>query len=170
MSLIPSAAFSRFRAAYGAAGEITQNDPTPDSRLGTCSHLVEWTFAAVFSLVATSAFAQEQAKPQARSVSPDGKWEFRAGAAGEQGDFVIAKAGSVETSLVLSEDEYVDGLAEALGRAPGYANIVWAPDSKSFALNHNLHFRLVDFLCSQKFARCIHISFLSWIGHLWFSR
>ena len=47
---------------------------------------------------------------------------------------------------------------------------VWAPDSKSFALNHNLHFRLVDFLCSQKFARCIHISFLSWIGILWFSR
>jgi hypothetical protein len=89
----------------------------------------------VFLLVATSAFAQEQKKPQARSVSPDGKWEFRAGAAGEQDDFVIAKAGSDETSLVLSEEEYVDGLAEALGRAPSYANIVWAPDSKRFAFN-----------------------------------
>jgi hypothetical protein len=70
-------------------------------------------------------------------VSPDGKWEFRAGPAGEQGDFVIAKAGSAETSLVLSEEEYADGLAEALGRTPGYANIVWAPDSKRFA--YNLH-------------------------------
>jgi hypothetical protein len=36
---------------------------------------------------------------------------------------------------VLSEEEYVDGLAEALGRAPGYANIVWATDSKRFAFN-----------------------------------
>jgi len=89
----------------------------------------------VFLLVATSAFAEEQDKPQARSVSPDGKWEFRGGAAGEQEDFVIAKAGSDETSLVLSEEEYADGLAEALGRAPGYANIVWAPDSKRFAFN-----------------------------------
>jgi len=108
MSLIPSVTFTRLRAGYGAA---------------------------VFLLFATSAFAQEQAKPLARSVSPDGKWEFRAGAAGGQGDFVIAKAGSVETSLVLSEEEYADGLAEALGRAPGYANIVWAPDSKRFAFN-----------------------------------
>ena len=87
--------------------------------------------------VTTSAVAQEQKKPPGRSVSPDGKWEFRAGAAGEQDDFVIAKAGSDETSLVLSEEEYVDGLAEAMGRAPGYANIVWAPDSKRFA--YNLH-------------------------------
>jgi hypothetical protein len=81
--------------------------------------------------------AQQQEKPPARSVSPDGKWEFRAGAAGEQDDFVIAKAGSVEASVVLSEAEYVDGLAEMLGRRPSYANIVWAPDSKRFA--YNLH-------------------------------
>src|SRR5437773_2523887 len=108
MSLIPSVTFTRLRAGYGAA---------------------------VFLLFATSAFAQEQETPPARSVSPDGKWEFRAGAAGEQGDFVIAKTGSDETSLVLSEEEYADGLAEALGRAPGYANIVWAPDSKRFAFN-----------------------------------
>src|SRR5436309_11810070 len=108
MSLIPSVTFTRLRAGYGAA---------------------------VFLLFATSAFAQEQETPPARSASPDGKWEFRAGAAGDQGDFVIAKAGSVETSLVLSEEEYADGLAEALGRAPGYANIVWAPDSKRFAFN-----------------------------------
>src|SRR5438128_4530184 len=108
MSLIPSVTFTRLRAGYGAA---------------------------VFLLFATSAFAQEQETPPARSVSPDGEWEFRGGAAGEQGDFVIAKAGSVETSLVLSEEEYADGLAEALGRAPGYANIVWAPDSKRFAFN-----------------------------------
>src|SRR6266581_402368 len=110
MSLIPSVAFTRLPAGYGAA---------------------------VFLLVAISAFAQEQEKPPARSVSPDGKWEFRAGAAGEQGDFVIAKAGSIETSLVLSEEEYADGLAEALGRVPGYAHVVWAPDSKRFA--YNLH-------------------------------
>jgi hypothetical protein len=105
------------------------------SGLGTCNHLVAWTFAAVFLFVTTSAVAQEQKKPQPRSVSPDGKWELRTGAAGEQDDFVIAKAGSDETSLVLSEEEYVDGLAEAMGRAPGYANIVWAPDSKRFAFN-----------------------------------
>jgi hypothetical protein len=83
----------------------------------------------------TSAFPQEQKKPQPRSVSPDGKWELRAGAAGEQDDFVIAKAGSDGTSLVLSEEEYVDGLAEAMGRKPGYANIVWPPDSRRFAFN-----------------------------------
>jgi hypothetical protein len=135
MSLIPSAPFTRLRAGSGGAGEIIPNDPTTDSRLDACNHLITCTFAAVFLLVATSAFAQEQKKPQARSVSPDGKWEFRAGAAGEQDDFVIAKAGSDETSLVLSEEEYVDGLAEALGRAPAYANIVWAPDSKRFAFN-----------------------------------
>jgi hypothetical protein len=32
-------------------------------------------------------------------------------------DFVIARAGSVETFLVLSEEEYADGLAEALSTA-----------------------------------------------------
>jgi hypothetical protein len=135
MSLILSAPFTRLRAGYGPAGEITPSDPTTDSGLGACNHLITWTFGAAFLFVATSAFAQEQAKPQARSVSPDGKWEFRARAAGEQEDFVIAKAGSVEPSLVLSEEEYADGLAEALGRAPGYANIVWSPDSKRFAFN-----------------------------------
>ena len=114
---------------------FTLNDPTNESGLGGCNHVITWTFAALFLFIATSAFSQEQEKPLARSVSPDGKWEFRAGAAGKQGDFVIAKAGSVETSLVLSEEEYADGLAEALGRAPGYANIVWAPDSKRFAFN-----------------------------------
>jgi hypothetical protein len=146
MSLIASGAFTSVRAGCCATGEIISNDPTPDSVLGACNHLITWTFAAVFLLVATSAFAQEQEKPPAKSVSPDGKWEFRAGAAGEpvrspatrrgfQDDFVIAKAGSDETSLVLSEEEYADGLAEAMGRAPGYANIVWAPDSKRFAFN-----------------------------------
>jgi hypothetical protein len=134
MSLIPSAAFTRLRAGYSAAGAITANDPTTDTGLGGCNHLVTWTFAAVFLLVATSAVA-EQKKPQARSVSPDGKWEFRTGAGGEQEDFVIAKAGSDETSFVLSEEEYADGLAEALGRAPSYANIAWAPGSKRFAFN-----------------------------------
>jgi hypothetical protein len=135
MSLIPSAAFTRLRAGYDVAAEVTPNDPTTESDLGACNQLITWTFAAVLLLVATSAFAQQQEKPWARSVSPDGKWEFRAGTAGEQEDFVIAKAGSVEPSLVLSEEEYADGLAEALGRAPGYANIVWAPDSKRFAFN-----------------------------------
>src|SRR5215831_680852 len=102
-----------------------------DSGLGACNYLIAWTLAAAFLLVATSAFAQEQKKPQARSVSPDGKWEFRTGAAGEGDDFVIAKAGSLEASLVLSED----GIAEYLGRKPSYANIVWATDSKRFAFN-----------------------------------
>jgi hypothetical protein len=111
MSLIPSAAFTRLRAGYSAAGAITANDPTTDTGLGGCNHLVTWTFAAVFLLVATSAFAQEQEKPPARSVSPDGKWEFRAGAAGEQDDFVIAKAGSDETSVVLTEEEYATHFA-----------------------------------------------------------
>jgi hypothetical protein len=83
-----------------------------NSAMGACSRLIAWVFAAFFLLVATSNFAQEQEKRPARSVSPDGKWELRPGAAGEQHDFVIAKAGSNETSLVLSEEEYVDGLAE----------------------------------------------------------
>ncbi len=135
MSLIPSSAFARLRAGCGAEGKIISYDPTTDSGLGACNHVITWAFGAVFLLVATSAFAQEQAKPQARSVSPDGKWEFRAATAGEQENFVIAKAGSVAASLVLSEKEYADGLAEALGRAPNYANIVWAPDSKRFAFN-----------------------------------
>ena len=135
MSLIPSAAFTRLRAGYGAGGEITSNDPTIESGLGQGNHLITWTFGAVLLLVATPACSHEQAKPRARSVSPDDKWEFRAGAAGEQENFVIAKAGSVETSLVLSEEEYTDGLAEALGRAPSYANVVWAPGSKRFAFN-----------------------------------
>jgi hypothetical protein len=121
-------------AGYCAAGEITSNNPTTDSGVGARNHLVTWTFATVFLLVVTPAFAQEQKKPPARSVSPDGKWELRGGAT-EQDDFVIARAGSDEPSLVLSEEEYVDGLAEALGRAPSYANIVWAPDSKRFAFN-----------------------------------
>ena len=98
----------------------------------------EWlfrSFAAVFLLVPIFALAQRQAESRARSVSPDGNWEFRSGAAGEQGDFVIAKAASDDTALVLSEEEYVDGLAESMGRAPDYANIVWAPDSKRFAFN-----------------------------------
>ncbi len=53
------------------------------SPLARCypSRLTIWTFAAVFLLVATSAFAQEKEKQLARSVSPDGKWEFRAGVA-----------------------------------------------------------------------------------------
>jgi hypothetical protein len=135
MSLIPSDRFTRLRAGYGATVEITPNDLTRDLGLGAWNHVIAWTFAAVFLLVATSAFAQEKTKPQARSVSPDGKWELRPGAAGEQGDFVIAKAGSNEISLVLSEEEYVDGLAEMLGRAPRYANIGWAPDSRRFAFN-----------------------------------
>jgi hypothetical protein len=114
---------------------MRSSDPTPDSRICVCYHLGTRTLPALFLFVATAAFAQGQAKPQARSVSPDGKWEFRAGAAGEQEDFVIAKAGSDETSVVLSEEEYADGLAEALGRAPSYANILWAPDSRRFAFN-----------------------------------
>ena len=135
MSLIPLAAFTRLRAGYGGAGEITPDHPISESVLGACNHLIIWTFGAVFLFVLTSAFAQEQEKPPARSISPDGKWQFRAAAAGEQEDFVIAKAGSDESSLVLSEEEYADGLAEALGRAPSYANIVWGPDSKRFAFN-----------------------------------
>ena len=102
--------------------------------MGACSRLIAGIFAVVLSLLAASAFAEEPEKSPAKSVSPDGKWELRAGAR-EQDDFVIAKAGSSETSLVLSEEEYADGLAEAVGRAPGYANIVWAPDSKRFAFN-----------------------------------
>jgi hypothetical protein len=90
----------------------------------------------LFLILNQSIIAQEPSPP-ARSVSPDGRWEFRAGATGEQEDFVIAKVGSDETSVVLSEEEYADGLAEVLGRTPGYANIVWAPDSKRFA--YNLH-------------------------------
>jgi hypothetical protein len=101
-----------------------------------CCFVCSWHWLAAEEAIKNSSnFAQEQAKPAVRSVSPDGKWEFRPGAAGEQDGFVIAKAGREQPSLVLSEEEYVDGLAEALGRAPGYANIVWATDSKRFAFN-----------------------------------
>src|SRR5205823_13372845 len=103
--------------------------------MSACSRHTTWTSAAVFLLVATTVYAEEQEKPQARSVSPDGKWEFRGGAAGEQDDFVIAKVGSDETFLVLCEEEYADGLAEALGRGSGYASVVWASDSKRCVCN-----------------------------------
>jgi hypothetical protein len=122
-------------AANLRAEKAQKHDVHVESAMGASGRPIAWVFAAVLSLVAASALAQEQAKPQARSVSPDGKWEFRAGPTGEEGDFVIGKAGSDQTSLVLSEEEYTDGLAEWLGRRPGYANIVWAPDSKRFAFN-----------------------------------
>src|SRR5437773_3171343 len=136
IAMVPATAALLICFAANLRAKKTQKyDVHVKSAMGACSRLIAWVFAAVLSLVAASAFAQEQEKPPARSVSPDAKWEFRAGPAGEQDDFVIAKAGRVETSLVLSEEEYVDGFAEALGRAPGYANIVWAPDSKRFAFN-----------------------------------
>src|SRR2546430_524521 len=67
-----------------------------------------------FFLILNQSIIAQEPSPPARSVSPDGKWEFRAGAASEQGDFVIAKSGSIETSPMLSEEEYADGLAEKL--------------------------------------------------------
>ena len=62
MSLIPLAAFTRLRAGYGGAGEITPDHPISESVLGACNHLIIWTFGAVFLFVLTSAFAQEQEK------------------------------------------------------------------------------------------------------------
>lgn len=82
--------------------------------------------------------AQEQ-----RSVSPDGKWEFRLASPNEgessDGNFVVAKRGSAEPSVTLSE--------EASGSFAERANIVWAPDSKRFAFNYapGLRVRAVQF-------------------------
>jgi len=80
-------------AANLRAKKAQKYDVHVKSAMGACSRLIAWVFAAVLSLVAASAFAQEQEKPPARSVSPDAKWEFRAGPAGEPDDIVIAKTG-----------------------------------------------------------------------------
>jgi len=45
------------------------------------------------------------------------------------------KQAATRRSSCSPKKEYVDGLAEAMGRASGYANVVWAPDSKRFAFN-----------------------------------
>src|SRR6266568_5052420 len=83
-----------------------------------------------------STFAQKQKRPLARSVSPDGKWEFRPAADKQQtegrGRFVIARVGSGETPFELPEE--LSG--EAFGTFADYTKIVWAPDSKRFALNY----------------------------------
>jgi hypothetical protein len=86
-------------------------------------------FSIAVALFSTSLQAQEE--EPARSVSPDGKWEFRPGATEEAPDqrvFVIAKRGREEPSVVLSE--------EASGTFAKYAKVIWAPDSKRFAFNY----------------------------------
>jgi sugar lactone lactonase YvrE len=71
-----------------------------------------------------STFAQKQERQPARSVSPDGKWEFRSE---DRGRFVVARVGSREMSVELSG---------ALGTFANYSNIVWSPDTKRFAFNY----------------------------------
>jgi hypothetical protein len=87
-------------------------------------------FSTAIALLATSVRAQEPGPPQ--SLSPDGKWEFRL-AAPDQRIFVIAKRGSKETSVALSED--------GGGTFAQYAKVIWAPDSKRFAFNYRPGFR-----------------------------
>ena len=85
-----------------------------------------------------AAAAREKEEEEQRSISPDGKWEFRLTEAKEggsgYGDFVIAKRGIQETSVALSE--------EASGAFAKYARVVWAPDSKRFAFNYRPGFRV----------------------------
>ena len=112
-----------------------------------CCFICPWQ-----GLAAEDETAQNSAKPQARSVSPDGKWELHAGAH-ENDDFVIAKAGSNETSVVLSEEEYVDGLAEAMGRAPGYAMCRLSPRETRWECVPVV-FRMTA-LCAASTPRCL---------------
>ncbi len=76
--------------------------------------------------------ANPAAQPAAGSVSPDNKWECRLATADEKQDsdtvFVIAKRGSQEKSVALSE--------EAFGTFADNARIIWAPDSMRFAFNY----------------------------------
>jgi hypothetical protein len=71
-----------------------------------------------------STFAQKQERGPVRSVSPDGKWELRSD---DHGRFVVARVGSREVSVELSE---------VLGTFANYSNIVWSPDTKRFAFNY----------------------------------
>lgn len=82
-----------------------------------------------------STFAQQQERGSARSVSPDGKWDFRPAAdnKGPNGRvrFVVARVGSDETPF-----EFSGEAGDAFGTFADYTKIVWAPDSKRFALNY----------------------------------
>ena len=75
---------------------------------------------------------------ETKSVSPDGKWEFRLvapqEAEGSQEVFVITKRGSAEPSTELTE--------EASGTFAASAHVVWAPDSQRFAFNYQPGFRV----------------------------
>ena len=100
------------------------------------------SIAIVSSLILSTgpfAFAADSAaEPAAGSISPDNKWECRLVAAGEeQGSdmvFVIARRGSDERSIVLSE--------EASGTFAQHSEIMWAPDSKRFAFNYKPALRI----------------------------
>ena len=86
----------------------------------------------MFAFASGASSADTEERQGARSVSPDGKWEFRL-AQPEEGEdsqavFVIAKRDTHETSVTLSE--------EALSPLPEKAKVVWAPDSKRFAFNY----------------------------------
>lgn len=84
-----------------------------------------------------AAAAREKEEEEQRSVSPDGKWEFRLAPPkdedGSYGNFVITKRGSAEPSVTLTE--------EASGPFGKYAKIVWAPDSRRFAFNYQAGLR-----------------------------
>ncbi len=90
-----------------------------------------------------AAAAREKEEEEQRSVSPDGKWEFRLTVPNEEestyGNFVVVKHGTAEPSVRLSE--------EASGSFAEQAKIVWAPDSKRFAFNYapGLRVRAVQF-------------------------
>ena len=86
----------------------------------------------MIALTPVASSADSTGPQPAGSVSPDGKWEFRLAAPNEEQDsrgvFVIAKRGSQEKSVALTE--------EAFGTFADNARIIWAPDSKRFAFNY----------------------------------
>lgn len=95
---------------------------------------------ACLFLIQIVAVAQAQEPKAEGSISPDGKWEFRLAEADEEqdsgGGFVIAKRGSKETSVALSEEAEV--------RFAEYAKVIWAPDSRRFAFNYQAGLRYKD--------------------------
>jgi hypothetical protein len=132
--------------AFDRSGNLFVTDPGSDSILKFTPEGVKSTFATAISypgdlvfdrvgnlFVSVSAsdlifkFTPDGTRSTLVSdrVSPDKQWEYHSAAHAR-----IIKAGTSRTVLDLSEELDTD--------YPGSAKIVWAPDSKRFALNYKL--------------------------------
>ena len=132
--------------AFDRSGNLLVTDPGSDSILKFTPEGVKSTFATgisypgdlvfdragnLFVSVSASDLIFKFTPDGTRStlvsdrVSPDKQWEYHSAAHAR-----IVKAGTSQTVLDLSEELDTD--------YPGSAKIVWAPDSKRFALNYKL--------------------------------